>query len=202
MGRAEVTKAFDILTNELRQVRLALHQERETAIRNDDVQSEDHLQELDTKVLEIGRAVRALSDGWDVYLSWDGTPPPDAEPPAAPRAEAERRPSLPFRPDDSPRFSFRADTDATLQRLIRTGVISAPMEIFKRYKGEEVRATIEKDGTITCFGKTFTSLSYAAIEVVMRLNPDRENPEENGWRFWQFLDPHTHTYRQMDVLRH
>lgn len=75
------------------------------------------------------------------------------------------------------------------------------MEIYKNYKGHEVRATIERDGSITCFGKTFNSLSYAAIEVVERIS-NIPNPQTNGWNFWQYMDPETDKLRPMDALRH
>lgn len=33
--------------------------------------------------------------------------------------------------------------------------------------------------------RTYRSPSQAAVETVRKLNPGRQNPETNGWRFWR-----------------
>jgi hypothetical protein len=194
MGKLQVNKAFENLKRELVEFRLALNQERGKAILANDAPLEDRVCSLDSRILEISRSLQEMHESLSDFPHWSEMTALDMESSHAPQAQKVGH--------DVSWVSFRADTDATLQHLIRSGAVVAPMEIYKRYKGHDVRATIERDGTITCFGKTFTSLSYAAIEVVLKLNPTRVSPQENGWRFWQYLDPQSGEYRQMDTLRH
>ncbi len=63
--------------------------------------------------------------------------------------------------------------------------------IYAGYKGKETTAEFDvrthkiKITSGKLKGTTFNSPSAAAIAVVKSLNPDRDNPHTNGWRFWK-----------------
>src|SRR5437016_3616097 len=57
-----------------------------------------------------------------------------------------------------------------------------------RYKGREYEAKVE-NGRVIWNGKSFESLSYAAVAVIQSTGSSR--PTENGWRFWEAQDPKT-----------
>lgn len=76
--------------------------------------------------------------------------------------------------------------------LIRAGVIDPPFELERRYFNRQLRAQIEPDGTVTCMGRTFCTLSSAASYARSTCT---DSPPEgsrqlscNGWSFWQFRD--------------
>jgi hypothetical protein len=60
------------------------------------------------------------------------------------------------------------------------------------YRGERVEGFFDPVTTIVRIAsgptrlenRAFRSPSQAAIEVVQTLNPTRERPETNGWKFW------------------
>jgi hypothetical protein len=64
-------------------------------------------------------------------------------------------------------------------------------------------ATIESDGTISCLGKPYESLSAAGGEALRAAgtDPDGKAPACNGWAFWQYADPMTGLRRPVDDLR-
>jgi hypothetical protein len=73
--------------------------------------------------------------------------------------------------------------------------VSAGRPIFVVYKKQRVEAEFDvataairiKTGDLA--GQEFESPSAAAIGVVSAINPSRQRPETNGWRFWR--DPRT-----------
>ena len=81
---------------------------------------------------------------------------------------------------------------ATVQDLLRVGLIPPKVKLRKRYKKKVLTATVEPDGRIR-FGTTvYDSLSQAggaARATVVGLRDDGRVPPTNGWTFWQVPMP-------------
>ncbi|MBI1850191.1 MAG: type I restriction enzyme HsdR N-terminal domain-containing protein [Planctomycetes bacterium] len=94
-------------------------------------------------------------------------------------------------------------TDVTPADLIRARLISPPLALVRKYKGTELTARIESNGTVTFAGKSYSSLSMAAgvarTSAGMK-SPGRSYPQTNGWSFWQFHDADG-ALKEIDVLR-
>jgi predicted type IV restriction endonuclease len=124
--------------------------------------------------------------------------------PSEPQAQTEvpslqPSPRLPVPPPDMP----STDTNASLQRLIRAGVIRPPMSLYKFYKGRRLIAQVEPDGRVTFEGATYNSLSVAggmARAAAGASFPGKKYPPTNGWVFWQFIDDDGRS-KPVDVLR-
>jgi hypothetical protein len=74
-------------------------------------------------------------------------------------------------------------------KVTRNKGVAAISEVLKKrialrssYQGQEYRASLRKDGSVSFAGKTYTSLSAAAAGV-------RKKPT-NGWAFWRYQDKH------------
>lgn len=96
----------------------------------------------------------------------------------------------PTPPSNGPKKSH-VKQDASVQDLIRTGLIHPPLQLEKTYKGQRLTARIEADGTISFGGKSYTALSAAggmARATIVGTPPGKEYPATNGWDFWQFKD--------------
>jgi hypothetical protein len=94
--------------------------------------------------------------------------------------------------------------EATLPNLIAAGLINAPLEVERIYKGVKLLATIQPDGRVAFGGQSYDSLSTAAgmaRKSVIGATPGRPYPQTNGWTFWQFRDPKTGDLREVDSLR-
>ncbi len=79
----------------------------------------------------------------------------------------------------------------TLKDLISSGTVDLPLEIETLYRGSQLAARIEADGTVTWNGSAFDSLSTAAgmaRKSIVGAPPGREYPQTNGWTFWRFRD--------------
>jgi len=75
--------------------------------------------------------------------------------------------------------------------LIRAGVIDTPFEIERRYRDRRLTAQIEADGSVTCDGRIFGTLSSAASYARStcrgaRLVSESRQLSSNGWSFWQY----------------
>lgn len=70
---------------------------------------------------------------------------------------------------------------------------SGEVRVFVSYQGQRVDGLLDieterlriTDGPTALVGRSLKSPTQAAMEVVKVLNPDRERPETNGWRFWR-----------------
>jgi hypothetical protein len=70
------------------------------------------------------------------------------------------------------------------------------VRVFVTYRGHRVDGVLDletdrlriTDGPTGLVGRSLRSPTQAAMEVVKLLNPDRERPETNGWRFWRDLE--------------
>jgi len=121
-----------------------------------------------------------------------GTVPKD-KPSAPKRAAGAKAPEL-----------LAAMAEATVPNLISAGLIKAPLELERSYKGAKLTALIQPDGTVSFGGESYDSLSTAggmARKSVIGTRDGRPYPQTNGWTFWQFRDPKTGNRRDMDSLR-
>lgn len=70
---------------------------------------------------------------------------------------------------------------------------SGEIEVYATYRGERVDGRLDLEterlritgGPEGLVGRSFRSPTQAAVETVKTINPDRERPETNGWRFWR-----------------
>jgi len=82
--------------------------------------------------------------------------------------------SLPARPRrDVPRATDSAHTPVLAEYVRRT------MTLHGRHKGQRLKATVRRNGTIRYAGKLFTSPSLAGAAAVKRESC-------NGWTFWEY----------------
>ncbi|MBK7877785.1 MAG: type I restriction enzyme HsdR N-terminal domain-containing protein [Planctomycetes bacterium] len=92
--------------------------------------------------------------------------------------------------DRAPRSSTASGShDVTLRQLIDAGVLRPPVELSCHYKGRDLTARIERDGTVTCMSATYPSLSIAgsvARASIRGRRPDGKLPATNGWSFWSY----------------
>jgi hypothetical protein len=74
--------------------------------------------------------------------------------------------------------------------LIDAGVIVPPLELERMYLARRLKAQIEPDGTVTCMGRCFCTLSsaasYARSTCTELLGAESHRLSSNGWAFWQF----------------
>ncbi|MGQ0615006.1 MAG: type I restriction enzyme HsdR N-terminal domain-containing protein [Planctomycetaceae bacterium] len=93
--------------------------------------------------------------------------------------------------------------DVTLRDLIDSGVLKAPVDLVKPYKGRELNARVENDGTVSWSGRSFASLSTAGAAArasVLGIRSEAEWPATNGWTFWRCADE-TGRLVDLDVIR-
>lgn len=79
--------------------------------------------------------------------------------------------------------------DVSLKQLIDAGILRPPAELTCRYKGHDLSARVERDGTVSFKGETYQSLSVAggaARASVRGRRPDGSLPPTNGWTFWKY----------------
>jgi hypothetical protein len=93
--------------------------------------------------------------------------------------------------------------DVGVRDLIEAGLVRAPLDLVKRYKGKDLTARIEPDGGVRCLGEVFNSLSLAAGRArasVIGSPPGRKYPQTNGWTFWKYRDA-SGALKEVDDLR-
>jgi predicted type IV restriction endonuclease len=84
-----------------------------------------------------------------------------------------------------PGASQRVDFGVSLADLISAGLLSAPLRLFREYKGNLVEATLLPEGTVQFEGTTYDSCSTAAESARATITGRKMNT--NGWSFWQYL---------------
>jgi hypothetical protein len=84
----------------------------------------------------------------------------------------------------------RTAIGVSLQALIAEGVLRAPAELSATYRGRELTATVNQDGTVTYGDQRFKSPSQAAgVARKVLYKGSMRLPATNGWVFWQVRDP-------------
>ena len=106
---------------------------------------------------------------------------------------ADRLPTPAPTVEDAPRVKRSpARLGVSLAGLIAADIITPPFNLHRTYKGVELTARVESDGTVTFQGESFKSLSTAGgvarLSAGGRSTPTRKIPQTNGWSFWQFTD--------------
>lgn len=92
----------------------------------------------------------------------------------------------------------RQDFGVKLSEIITAGALSAPMALFRKYKGKVLQATMHKDGTVEFQGERFSTCSRAGDKARSTVTGRQMNT--NGWRFWQYTDA-TGKNRELDYAR-
>jgi hypothetical protein len=67
----------------------------------------------------------------------------------------------------------------SLEEIIRAGLISPPLELFRNYKGSMLKAILKHDGALEFQGKLYKTCSGAAVAATGK--------PTDGWNFWQYL---------------
>jgi hypothetical protein len=84
----------------------------------------------------------------------------------------------------------RSAVGVSLQALIGEGVLRTPAQLSATYRGQELTATVNVDGTVNYGGRQFKSPSHAAGVARKALYKGSLGlPSTNGWVFWQVRDP-------------
>jgi hypothetical protein len=100
---------------------------------------------------------------------------------------------------EKPGASKRAGFGVTLADLISAGLLSPPLRLFRKYKGQEVEATLLPEGTVQFQGMSYDSCSTAA--ELARATITKRKMNTNGWNFWQHLDAGGQRATLADVRR-
>jgi hypothetical protein len=85
-----------------------------------------------------------------------------------------------------------AASSIKLVDLIDANVINAPIDVVSRYKSQNVKSTINRDGTLTYRGVSYKTPSAAASAarafVSGVANPSPSDFPTNGWDFWHIVE--------------
>src|SRR5262249_20794654 len=90
----------------------------------------------------------------------------------------------------------RKDFGIMLPEMIASGLLSPPLPLFRKYKGQRMEATLLPDGKVEFQGTQYDSCSRAAEEARKVVTGRRMNT--NGWSFWQYLDPYGKKFTLFD----
>lgn len=78
--------------------------------------------------------------------------------------------------------------NVVINDLIKAGLIAPPLELERKYKGANLKATILPDGSVMFEGKKYNSLSTAGANARKSVVGSISNLQVNGWTFWKFKD--------------
>lgn len=84
--------------------------------------------------------------------------------------------------------------------LVSAGLVRPPLRIVRTYRGHELEARITEDGSVAFDGRSYPSLSAAAVAAIKSARPGREESAINGWQFWKFVNEQG-GLSKMDALR-
>jgi predicted type IV restriction endonuclease len=76
--------------------------------------------------------------------------------------------------------------EATLAQVIGAGILSPPLRLFRKYRGQVMEATLLPDGGVEFQGTRFKTCSTAA--EFARSTVTGRKMHTNGWDFWQYHD--------------
>ena len=72
----------------------------------------------------------------------------------------------------------------TLTEMMEKGKVKAGTMLRANYKGQTLKARINKDGTVNFDGTDYTSLSTAAVAAKNSVEAESVTTT-NGWTFWK-----------------
>jgi Restriction Enzyme Adenine Methylase Associated len=96
----------------------------------------------------------------------------------------------------------RGGSSTSLRDLIEAGLLRPRTTLTRRYKGTDLTATVNADGTVTFGSETFNSPSMAggaARASVVGRKPNGKLPATNGWGFWRVMTPEGEV--KLDAIR-
>lgn len=85
----------------------------------------------------------------------------------------------------------QAPAHPILEDLIREGLVRPPLVLRRTYRGGEVRARVEVDGSVSVDAERVPTLSTAgdlARTKVLMTQGEKATVTTNGWVFWRFVD--------------
>ncbi|MGE0027666.1 MAG: hypothetical protein AB7O78_17965 [Thermoleophilia bacterium] len=201
LARENITRAQDVLSNlwEADRADRAVRQAVEQLLTRDPP---------DWFVSALTKRIDGLTKGQvraaleRLRVQFDVPPPtgldegPAATPATPPRAPEEAPPA--------PRPPTRTSGEVGLADLIAAGLLRPPLVLSKGYLGQELRAEVQADGSVTFNGTRYTSPSMAAAKAREKVKggppPDRLRWQTNGWVFWLFRDDDG-KWQPLDLLR-
>ena len=74
----------------------------------------------------------------------------------------------------------------SLLDVIQAGLLAPPLKLFRHYKGHDLEAELNPDGTVSFQGTICKTCSRAAESARGTVTGRRMNT--NGWTFWQYRD--------------
>jgi hypothetical protein len=80
--------------------------------------------------------------------------------------------------------SKRRQGDASLVDLIGAGILTPPLNLFRKYKGKRLEATLLAGGAVEFQGQKHDTCSAAAEAARATVSGRQMNT--NGWTFWQY----------------
>jgi Restriction Enzyme Adenine Methylase Associated len=89
----------------------------------------------------------------------------------------------------------------TLGDIISSGLLRPPVDLYRRYKGHDLTARIERDGLVSFGGRTYGSLSTAAQHARRSVIGEDQRAQTNGWTFWRYRDKSGDFREHLDDLR-
>ncbi len=89
--------------------------------------------------------------------------------------------------------------EVTLGDIVSAGLLSPPVDLFRQYKGHQLRARIESDGRVSFDGQIYGSLSVAGMMARRSIIGADKRAPTNGWTFWKY--DADGQLREMDGLR-
>jgi hypothetical protein len=113
-------------------------------------------------------------------------------------ANSSQRRKKARKPRTRPRARDTSHAGISLTSLLESGAISAPLQLFRKYKGQKLEATLKGNGMVEFRGQEHSSCSAAAAAA--RGAVIGGAPPTNGWTFWQFRSGDGKA-TQLDCLR-
>ncbi len=123
-------------------------------------------------------------------------PVPEEFPSPEPKPRRKRKSSRKAKKASAPA------SGVSLRDLIGAGLLRPRTKLTRTYKGKNLSATVNADGTVSFGSEKFNSPSQAggaARATVVGLRPSGKVPSTNGWTFWRVMTPEGEV--PLDTLR-
>ena len=87
-----------------------------------------------------------------------------------------------------------------LKQIIEAGILEPPLDVHSSYKGQDLTARVEADGSVVFRAQRFKSLSGAGNAAKRQAGYSGPRAATRGWTFWKFTDSDG-SDRPIDALR-